>query len=259
VHEPPSQGSAAARPSGAQSAPRSADAGAQSAARSQSPSPATASRTVLDDTGIRRALVRIAHEIVERNEDLERLYLVAIPNGGVPLARQLADNLKTIAGLALPVGILDTTLYRDDLSLRGERPPLRVTEMPSAVDDRVVVLVDDVDAVPLESRGRELRFHPALGAAGANANFISAPRSPGAPWRIRTYERGVEGETLACGTGTVAAALVVAELTGQPLPIDFVSRAGLELGVRAAIRGGTAEDVWLAGQGRLVFTGTFPD
>jgi len=123
----------------------------------------------------------------------------------------------------------------------------------------LVVLVDDVDAVPLESRGRELRFHPALGAAGANANFISAPRSPGAPWRIRTYERGVEGETLACGTGTVAAALVVAELTGQPLPIDFVSRAGLELGVRAAIRGGTAEDVWLAGQGRLVFTGTFPD
>jgi len=101
-------------------------------------------RVVLDDTAIRRALVRIAHEIVERNDDLARLYLVAIPNGGVPLARQLADNLREIAGLELPVGVLDTTLYRDDLAGSGERPPLRRTEMPSAVDDRVVVLVDDV-------------------------------------------------------------------------------------------------------------------
>jgi pyrimidine operon attenuation protein/uracil phosphoribosyltransferase len=101
-------------------------------------------RIVLDDTAIRRALVRIAHEIVERNEALDALYLVAIPNGGVPLARQLAANVHEISGLDLPVGVLDTTLYRDDLSLRGERPPLRVTEMPSAVDDRIVVLVDDV-------------------------------------------------------------------------------------------------------------------
>jgi pyrimidine operon attenuation protein/uracil phosphoribosyltransferase len=104
----------------------------------------TVGRIVLDDGGIRRALVRIAHELLERNDAADRLYLVAIPNGGVPLARQLAENLKSIAGLDLPVGILDTTLYRDDLSLRGERPPLRVTEMPSAVDDRIVVLVDDV-------------------------------------------------------------------------------------------------------------------
>lgn len=135
MQEPPSQGPAATR----------AASGAQGALRAgSSPSRGIASRTVLDDTGIRRALVRIAHEIVERNEEVDRLYLVAIPNGGVPLARQLAENLKAISGLELPVGILDTTLYRDDLSLRGERPPLRVTEMPSAVDERVVVLVDDV-------------------------------------------------------------------------------------------------------------------
>lgn len=105
--------------------------------------PATG-RLVLDDAAIRRALVRIAHEILERNEQADRLYLVAIPNGGVPLARQIAANLQAIAGLALPVGVLDTTLYRDDLSRRGERPPLRMTEMPSAVDEKIVVLVDDV-------------------------------------------------------------------------------------------------------------------
>ncbi len=101
-------------------------------------------RSILDDRGIRRSLMRIAHEILERNEDLERLYLVAIPNGGVPLARRLAANLLEIADVEVVVGILDTTLYRDDLATTGERPLLRRTEMPSAVDDRVVILVDDV-------------------------------------------------------------------------------------------------------------------
>jgi pyrimidine operon attenuation protein/uracil phosphoribosyltransferase len=115
-------------------------------------SSASADRVVLDDRTIRRALMRIAHEIVERNEDLSRLYLVAVPNGGVPLARQLARNLHEIADAQVVVGILDTTLYRDDLISTGERPPLRRTEMPSAVDDHVVVLVDDV-----ASTGRTIR------------------------------------------------------------------------------------------------------
>jgi pyrimidine operon attenuation protein/uracil phosphoribosyltransferase len=101
-------------------------------------------RVVLDDVGIRRALMRIAHEVVERNEDLAGLYIVGVPNGGVPLARQLAENLREITGVDLVVGILDTTLYRDDLTGSAQRPPLRRTEMPSAVDDRIVILVDDV-------------------------------------------------------------------------------------------------------------------
>ena len=100
--------------------------------------------SVLDDKGIRRALMRIAHEIVERNDDAESVYLVAIPNGGVPLARQLASNLREISGVEPVVGVLDTTLYRDDLQTTSERPALRATEMPSAVDERVVILVDDV-------------------------------------------------------------------------------------------------------------------
>ena len=99
---------------------------------------------LLDDAGIRRSLMRIAHEVIERAERPERLYLVAIPNGGVPLARRLAANLREIADLEVPVGVLDTTLYRDDLLTTGERPALRRTEMPSAVDDHVVILVDDV-------------------------------------------------------------------------------------------------------------------
>jgi pyrimidine operon attenuation protein/uracil phosphoribosyltransferase len=116
----------------------------QAPARAPVPKGPNGSRPVFDDPGVRRALVRIAHEILERNEDPSQLYLVAIPNGGVPLARQLAENLSQVGGLDISVGVLDTTLYRDDLTTTGRRPRLRRTEMPSAVDDRVVVLVDDV-------------------------------------------------------------------------------------------------------------------
>ncbi len=114
--------------------------------------PTQEERVVLDNESIRRALMRIAHEIVESADGTERLYLVAIPNGGVPLARLLADNLESLTGSRPPLGILDTTLYRDDLSTRGSRPLLRRTEMPSSVDDRVVVLVEDV-----VSTGRTIR------------------------------------------------------------------------------------------------------
>jgi len=113
---------------------------------------AVVNTVVLDDAAIRRSLVRIAHEIVERHSDLSVLYLVAIPNGGVPLGRILQRNLESIAGVELPLGILDTTLYRDDLTRNGVRPPLRLTEMPSSVDDRIVLVVEDV-----VSTGRTIR------------------------------------------------------------------------------------------------------
>lgn len=109
-------------------------------------------RVIMDDQAIRRALMRMAHEILESSDGLDRLYLVAIPNGGVPLGRLLADNLESLTGTRPPLGILDTTLYRDDLSTRSNRPQLRRTEMPSSVDDRVVVLVEDV-----VSTGRTIR------------------------------------------------------------------------------------------------------
>jgi len=107
---------------------------------------------VLDDVAIQRSLTRIAHEIVERHDDLSHLYLVAIPNGGVPLGRILQAKLASIGGAEVPLGILDTTLYRDDLSRGGVRPPLRKTEMPSSVDEANVLIVEDV-----VSTGRTIR------------------------------------------------------------------------------------------------------
>jgi diaminopimelate epimerase len=120
----------------------------------------------------------------------------------------------------------------------------------------LIVLVDDVERLDIPGRGRQLRFDPALGPEGANANFISPPTAPGKPWLIRTYERGVEGETLACGTGTVAAALLLVQVGRAQLPLVFASRSGSLLSVRATpTTAGGFDDVWLQGEGRLVFEG----
>jgi diaminopimelate epimerase len=121
----------------------------------------------------------------------------------------------------------------------------------------LVVLVDDVATVDVVGRGRPLRFDAAGGPDGANVNFISHLAEPGAPWLIRTFERGVEGETLACGTGTVAAALALAAHCGVALPLEFRSWGGQLLMVRATLQDDMATEVWLGGQGRLVFRGVW--
>jgi pyrimidine operon attenuation protein/uracil phosphoribosyltransferase len=99
---------------------------------------------VLDEPGIDRALRRIAHEILERAGGTDGLALVGIRTRGVSLARRIAERLQAIEGVQVPVGALDITLYRDDLSLKAEAPVLRGTEISFAVSGRTIVLVDDV-------------------------------------------------------------------------------------------------------------------
>jgi len=118
----------------------------------------------------------------------------------------------------------------------------------------LIVLVDKVDDVALQERGRALRFDSALAPEGANINFIS--QDDAGAWRMRTYERGIEGETLACGTGAVGAGCAIQEWGLGQLPINIQSRSGRILGVRATkAQGGRYDDVWLAGEGRMVFRG----
>jgi diaminopimelate epimerase len=150
--------------------------------------------------------------------------------------------------------VLDVPLRPGELSLR-----LGVVGVP-----HLACLVEDVAAVDLPARGRELRFHPAVGAGGANANFFSrtSPSSgtsgATAPeWTVRTYERGVEAETLACGTGTVVSALALAASGGASLPIRFLTASGRVLSVSARIEGNRASDIWLAGEGRVVAEGVW--
>jgi pyrimidine operon attenuation protein/uracil phosphoribosyltransferase len=101
---------------------------------------------VMDADRMSRALTRIAHEILERNRGLDELALVGIRTRGVPIARRLARALKEINGDDVPTGALDITLYRDDLMRHpvGPQPLVRRTEIPFSIDDRKIMLVDDV-------------------------------------------------------------------------------------------------------------------
>jgi diaminopimelate epimerase len=117
----------------------------------------------------------------------------------------------------------------------------------------LVVRVQDLDAVPLISRGRELRRHPALAPAGANVNFVA---QNGGGWTMRTYERGVEDETLACGTGAVACAVVLNSAGIASLPFSVQTRSGTTLQVSGTADGGGLKSPHLKGEARLVFRAT---
>jgi len=112
---------------------------------SQSGQPSQAvGRTVLDERDIARALTRISHEILERNKGGRDLVLLGIPSRGVPLAHRIAERIEAVEGYAVPVGSLDVTMYRDDLRLKPARALMRTDIPADGIDDRVVVLVDDV-------------------------------------------------------------------------------------------------------------------
>ena len=103
-----------------------------------------AARTVLDADDIRRAVRRMAHEIIESAKGVDDLLLLGIPTRGVHLARRIADEIADIEGAEVPCGALDITLYRDDLALREVRA-LEETDIPvEGVDGQIVVLIDDV-------------------------------------------------------------------------------------------------------------------
>ena len=99
---------------------------------------------ILDKEAIARSLTRIAHEIVEKNKGVNNLCLVGIRNRGVYLAQRLAVDIKRIENKDVPVGILDITLYRDDLTLISAQPVVHKTEIDFDIEGKVVVLVDDV-------------------------------------------------------------------------------------------------------------------
>lgn len=131
----------------------------------------------------------------------------------------------------------------------GERQPMRCR--PSV--PHLVLEVDKLDEVDLPARGPILRNDPALGPDGANVNWLA--RAADGSWRMRTYERGVEGETLACGTGAIACALTLGTTRKAKSPIRIWTRSGLPLDVSWKEEGGTATSIRLVGEGRVVFRG----
>ncbi|UOY93710.1 bifunctional pyr operon transcriptional regulator/uracil phosphoribosyltransferase PyrR [Ectobacillus sp. JY-23] len=99
---------------------------------------------VLDEQMIRRALTRVSHEIVERNKGVENCVLVGIKTRGLFVAQRLAERIQQIEGTTMPVGELDITLYRDDLTLKDSDPLVKGSDIPVDITNKKVILVDDV-------------------------------------------------------------------------------------------------------------------
>ena len=99
---------------------------------------------LLDDKMIDRSLMRLAHEIIEKNKGVDDLVLIGIKSRGVPLAHRLSEKIEKIEGKRLPVGQLDITLYRDDLSPKSYEPDVKGLEVDFVIDGKIVILVDDV-------------------------------------------------------------------------------------------------------------------
>lgn len=117
----------------------------------------------------------------------------------------------------------------------------------------LVLQVEKLDEVDLAVRGPILRHDPALGPGGANVNWVAA--GPDGSWRMRTYERGVEGETLACGTGAIACALSLSVLGKASSPVRLWTRSGRLLEVSWQVERGRATSIRLSGEGRVVYRG----
>lgn len=99
---------------------------------------------IMDESAMMRAVTRIAHEIIEKNKGVDNVHLLGIQRRGVPLAKLIAAKIKEVEKKEVPVGILDITFYRDDLSMLAEHPVINGTEINFPVQDKIVVLVDDV-------------------------------------------------------------------------------------------------------------------
>ncbi len=103
-----------------------------------------AKKIIMTPEDIRRTLARIAHEILERNKAIEHVILIGMHTRGVPLAKRLVANIEAYEGVEIPVGTLDISLYRDDLSSSNLQPIVKHTDIPTSINGKSIVLVDDV-------------------------------------------------------------------------------------------------------------------
>lgn len=99
---------------------------------------------IMDDAAVHRSLARITHEIIEKNRGAEGICLVGIKSRGIPLAKKLFENIKKFEGIEVPVGLIDITLYRDDIAKQANMPETGGCEIPCDVSKHTIVIVDDV-------------------------------------------------------------------------------------------------------------------
>lgn len=174
--------------------------------------------------------------------------------GGSPRELRFATDSGIVTGRVVDgrpeIDLAPVSVVRPDATLKPAGSEQRIGYAVAGVP-HLTVLVEDLEGADVAGRGRALRFAPEVGAEGANANFVA---QEGRGWAMRTYERGVEAETLACGTGAVASAILIQSWGLATGPIDLRTRSGRTLSVKLRREG----DRWLptlAGEGRIVFRG----
>lgn len=173
---------------------------------------------IMTEAEVRRSLARITHEIIERDHGTENLVLLGIKRRGLPLARAIAENIERFEGASVPVGFIDVTLYRDDLTETADLPDAGETHIPCPLAGKTAILVDDVIftgrtaraaieavfahgrpamiqlAVLIDRGHRELPIRPDfvgknIPTALSELIAVSVPETDGAPLGVRLYER----------------------------------------------------------------------
>ncbi len=215
--------------------------------------------------------------LVENADDVDfkwRFY-----NADGSRAEMCGNGARCVSRFAFLEGIAGEQLsFRTDVgiisaSITGERVKIRMTDPSDLADEvslaltgmtvtyryintgvpHVVIETADLDGMDVVAMGREIRHHPAFSPAGTNANFIHL--NDDSTLGIRTYERGVEDETLACGTGNVAAALTAALKHNMSSPVKLLTRSGEYLQVYFEKGGSGFSDIFLEGDARVIYTG----
>lgn len=178
------------------------------------------------------------------------------------IVKTASMKFETLAGIIeaevldgrVKVRLTDPTDIRYFHPLMVEGGAYNVASVNTGVP-HVVIRVDDVEKANVAEHGRIIRNHADYAPAGTNVNFVEIER--GDTIKVRTYERGVEGETLACGTGSVASALMANAIDGRPSPVKVVTRSGSVLTVHfKKIKGGYT-DIFLEGDARIIYKATW--
>ncbi len=165
-------------------------------------------------------------------------------DAGIVAAEVVEDRIK--------IRMTDATGFRTDETLMVSDGNIQYDAVNTGVP-HVVIHVDDVNSVDVAGQGREIRYHDTFKPAGTNVNFVSSSEDEG--FAIRTYERGVEGETLACGTGCVAAALILGAKMELKSPIDLKTRSGNRLRIYFNRIADGFDQIFLEGDARIICSG----
>jgi diaminopimelate epimerase len=177
---------------------------------------------------------------------------------GISKGSQMA--FETIAG------VIHAQVFAEQVRIRMTDPQELTLNATLELDDRklfyssvntgvphVVLSVDDIESADVVGVGRAIRHHSKFAPAGTNVNFMAFHEK--GVWAVRTYERGVEDETLACGTGIVASALILAEQKGLVAPLTLITRSGGHLKVYYSKDSGRLSDIYLEGDARVIYEG----